>query len=169
MKKVLKVFSMLAATVAFLGASAYTATAEIGKVIEVPGATKAQLFQKVRTWAGRCGNDLTGDENAGVIVTNEEFAYPSPSIDRIQYTFLYKQKNTIQDNRVTVAFDDIMLKAPRIYIPDADSGLPYYGGETGPVTSKSDMAAENKILSSETTNLSDYLHGTAPLTCSIER
>ncbi len=166
MKKLLLTLGVL---VAFLGASAYAETFAVTKVVEVPGATKAQVFQKVRTWSERFSKYYNADEKSGVIVTYAEIAYPSPPVDRIQYTFVFKIKNTVQNNKDTLVFQDVMLKAPRVYSPDVTSGLPFYGGEVNPAKSKKDIAAENKVLNYVATNLTDYLHAKASTTCPMER
>lgn len=159
---------MFVATGAFLAVSAHADTIAANKVIEVPGATKEQIIQKVRTWAGKYSRDY--NDKTGTITANGEIAYPSPPIDRIQYTFLFKMKNKIQNNRDTVTFEEVMLKAPVSYLPaDTGAGPTTIGGEIEPVKSKKDIAAANKILNYITVNLEDYLHNKAATACPMER
>ncbi len=169
MKRLFLTLGMLVVTGVFVGTSAYAENLTVKKVIEVPGATKEQLFQKVLEWPERYGRFYSADENSGVIVTNGEIEYPSPPIDRIQYSFLFKIKNSIQKNKVTVAFEDVMLKTHKSYVAESVAGQPYIGGEVGPVQSKKDIAAANKILNYVATNLADYLHSKATTSCPMER
>ncbi len=171
MKKLVLTFAMLVATVAFLGASAYADSVMATKVMEVPGATTDQLIQKVCSWAGKYGRFYSIDEKSAVIVADAEIYYPSPRpIDRFKYTFLFKIKNTIQNNRDTVTFEDVMLKAPEYYMAESvGPATPYYGGEVNPVKSKKDIAAANKIFDYVAINLEDYLHGKASTACPMGR
>ena len=113
MKKLFLTLCIFIATGAFLAASANAETVAVNKVIEVPGATKEQLMQKVREWSERYAEFYSVDANS--VVANGEIAYPSPPIDRVQYVFLFKSKNYVQNNKVTVTFEDVMLRTPRQY------------------------------------------------------
>lgn len=167
MKKLFMTLCMLVAAVAFFGASVNAETVAVKKVIQVPGATKEQLFQKVRTWSERYGQSYSTDAKSGVIMVNGEIAYPSPPIDRIQYAFPFKMKNNIQNNIVTVTFDDVMLKAPKSYLPESvGAATPFIGGEVGPVKSKKDVTVVTNSLNLIATNLESFLlnkTGTATL------
>ncbi len=170
MKKLLLILCMFAVTGAFLAASAHAATVAVTKVIEVPGANKEQIIQKVRDWSVRYAEFYSADVNSGIVVANGEIAYPSPPIDRNEYTFLFKMKNTIQNKKDTVTFEDVMLKAPVTYLPaDTGAGPTTMGGEAEPVKSKKDIAAANKILNYTAVNLEDYLHNKTVTTCPLER
>jgi len=171
MKKLFLTLTMLMATVAFLGRSAYAETVILTKVIEVPGATTEQLIQKVCSWVGKYGRFYSIDEKSAVIVANVEIFYPSPRpIDRFKYTFLIKIKNTIQNDKDTVTFEEVMLKAPRYYMAESvGAATPYYGGEVTPVKSKRDIAAANKIFQYVAVNLEDYMHSKASTACPMGR
>jgi hypothetical protein len=168
MKKLFLTLCMLIATGAFLAAPAHAESVAVKKVVEVPGATKEQIIQKVRTWAGRYARDC--DVKTGTITANGEIAYPSPPIDRIQYTFLFKMTNNIQNNKDTVTFEEVTLKAPVSYLPsDTGAGPTTIGGEIEPVKSKKDIEAANKVLNYIAVNLEDYLHNKTETTCPLER
>ncbi len=171
MKKLFPTLGMLVATVVFLGQSAYAETVMATKVIEVPGATTGQLIQKVCAWTGKYGRFYSVDEKSAVVVANAEIFYPSPRpIGRFKYTFLFKIRNTIQNNRDTVTFEDVMLKAPEYYMAESvGPATPYYGGEVNPVKSKKDIAAANKIFDYIAVNLEDYLHSKATTSCPMGR
>lgn len=170
MKKLFLTLCMFVATVAFLAASTHAETVAVKKVIKVPGTTKEQIIQKVRTWSMRYARFYSADVKSGVIVANGEIAYPSPPIDRIQYTFLFKMKNKIQNNEDTVTFEEVMLKAPVTYLPsNTGAGPTTIGGEAEPVKSRNDIAAANKILNYIAVNLEDYLHNKTVTTCPMER
>lgn len=102
MKRLFLTLGMLVAMGAVIGTSAYAENLAVNKVIKVPGATREQLFQKVRTWSERYGRSYSADGKSGVIVANGEIEYPSPPIDRIQYSFLFKIKNSVRKNKVAV-------------------------------------------------------------------
>lgn len=159
MKKVFLTFGMFIVTAAFLGMTAQAAqTVAVKKVIEVPGASGGQVFDKARGWSETYGSISSADPKAGVIVSNGEIAYPSPPIDRIQYTILFKMKNSVQNNKDTVTFEDVMLKAPKSYITESvGASTDYTGGEITEVKSGKDVAAANKALDYVANNLGDYL------------
>lgn len=168
MKRIFLTLFMLVATVGFIGPSAYGDTFTGKKVIEVPGATKAQLIQQVRKWSEKYGKCYCADEESGVIVTNAEIAYPSPPIDRIQHRFLFKIKNTVQNNRDTLEFEEIMLQSPTTY-STSDTLPTAIGGEIKEVKSDKDMAAANKAMNYVASNLTDYLQGKTGTSSSMER
>lgn len=158
MKKLFLTLCIFIATGAFLAASANAETIAVKKVIEVPGATKEQLMQKVREWSESYAEFYSADAKSGIVAVNGEIAYPSPPIDRIQYVFLFKSKNYVQNNKVTVTFEDVMLRTPRQYSGESGEAMSYIGGEAVPVKSNKDIAAANKILSYAAVNLEDFLH-----------
>ena len=170
MKKLFLTLCMFVAIGALIGTSAHAENLTVKKVIEVPGATKGQIMQKVREWSANYAKFYSADAKSGIVVANGEIAYPSPPIDRIQYRFLFKIKNTVQNNRDTVTFEDVMLQAPRSYMTESvGASTPYYGGEVNPVKSKKDIAAANKVLNYVAVNLEDYLHGKASTACPMGR
>jgi len=159
MKRLLLIFGMLIATGAFLGITTQAAeTVLMKRVIEVPGATKEKIFDKVRTWSEMYAQSFSSDPKSGVIVANGEISYPSPTVDRIQYTILFKMKNTIENNKDTVAFEEVMLKVPKSYLTESvGASTPFIGGEVVPVKSKKDIAAANNVLNYLADNLGDNL------------
>lgn len=169
MKKVFLAFGMLIATAAFLGISAQAAqTVAVKKVIEVPGASSGQVFDKARSWGETYGNVSSADPKSGVLVSSGEIAYPSPPVDRIQYTILFKAKSSVQNNKDTVTFEDVMLKAPISYTTESvGASTPYTGGEITEVKSGKDIAAANKALDYVATNIGDYLLGKTETTCPL--
>ena len=171
MKRLLLIFGVLVAAGGFLGINARAAeTDTLQRVIEVPGATKEKIFDKVRTWSETYAQSISSDPKTGVIVANGEIAYPSPTIDRIQYTILFKMKNTIQDNKDVVAFEDVKLKAPESYLAESvGASKPYIGGEVVAVKSKKDLTAANNILSYVANNLGDNLLNKTDTACPIEK
>lgn len=169
MKKLFLTLCMFVATGAFLADSANAESVAVKKVIEVPGATKEQLMQKVREWSERYAEFYSTDAKSGIVVSNGEIAYPSPPIDRAQYAFLFKSKNYVQNNKVTVTFEDVMLRTPRQYNAESGAAMSYIGGEAEPVKSKKDIAAANKILNYTAVNLEDFLHKKTVTSCPLER
>jgi hypothetical protein len=156
--------------VRFQVVSAHAANVAINKVIEVPGATNEQIIQKVRTWAKTYAQNYHVDSKTGTIAVNGEIAYPSAPINRILYTFLFKMENKIQNNKDTVTFEDVTLKAPVSYLAaDTPMGPTTIGGETEPVKSKKDIEAANKVLTNIAVNLDDYLHNKSETACPLER
>ncbi len=167
MKKLFITLCMFVATGAFLAASANAEAVAVNKAIEVPGATKEQLIQKVREWSERYTEFYSVDANS--VVANGEIAYPSPPIDRVQYVFLFKIKNYVQNNKVTVTFEDVMLRTPRQYSAESGDTMSYIGGKAEPVKSKKDIAAANKILNYTAVNLEDFLHKKTVTSSPLER
>jgi hypothetical protein len=160
MKKLILSFGALIATVVFLGTPAQAETFAVKRVIEVPGYSKEKILDKVSGWSGRYLSDHKTDKNSGAIIANGEIAYPSPPENRIQYTIVFKMKNTVQDNRVAVAFDEVMLKSPETYTSlNTGAFSPFIGGETAPVESGKDIAAANKALNLLADNLERFLLG----------
>lgn len=133
----------------------------INKVIEVPGVSQEQIFNKTHDWAVKYVQLENADRNSGVLVARGEVAYPSPSVDRIQYTFVFTMRNEIQDNKAMVTFDKIMLKAPLSYLPESVGvSKPYIGGEERPVVAKKDMEAAQYAIGYIEDNLQSYLQTT---------
>jgi hypothetical protein len=128
------------------------------KVIETPSLTQEQTFNKTQKWVARYLDLQSATPSTGVIVARGEVGYPSPSIDKIQYTFVFRMKNTIVDNKDVVTFDNVMLRTPKSYIiEDEYLAKSYTGGEEVAITSPKDAAAANKALSYISDNLADYL------------
>lgn len=169
MKKVFLAFVMPIVTATFFAIGAQAAqTVAVKKVIEVPGASSGQVFDKARNWGETYGNVSSADPKSGVLVTSGEIAYPSPSVDRIQYTILFKAKSSVQNNKDTVTFEDVMLKAPKSYITESvGASTEYTGGEVTEVKSGKDVAAANKALDYVATNLGDYLLGKTETACPL--
>lgn len=155
MKKLLVTLGILLAATSLTGLTVRAETALFKKVIVVPGASNQEVVEKVKAWAGQYArvNDVASE--TGTVVANGEITYPSPPIDRIQYTILFDMKNDIQGNTDTVTFENVMLKSPDRYVSsDANEQI---AGKTTPVKSEKDMAAANKRLSYITDNLESYL------------
>jgi len=171
MKRSVLIFGMLLVIGAFLGNTVRAAEPVLmKKVIEVPNATKEKIFEKVRTWSETYVQSYSSDLKSGVVVANGEISYPAPTIDRIQYTILFKMKNTIQNNKDTVAFEDVMLKAPRSYLTESvGAAPPFIGGEVAPIKSKKDIAAANNVLNYVANNLGDNLMNKSASACPIEK
>jgi hypothetical protein len=171
MKRLLLIFGMLVAVGGFLGIKARAAETDmLQRVIEVPGATKEKIFDKVRTWSERYAQSISSDPKSGVIVAKGEISYPSPTVDRVQYTILFNMKNTIQNNKVAVAFEDVMLKAPKSYLVESVGvSQPFTGGEVVPVKSKKDKMAADNILNYVTDNLGDTLLNKTETASTLER
>ncbi len=161
MRKLFLTLGMFFGTLTFIGMPAQAAeSVTVKKVIEVPGASQEQVFEKARTWSETYGSISSVDPKAGVIVTNGEITYPSPPVDRVQYTILFKVKNSVEKNKSTVTFEDVKLQAPKSYITESvEETKPYTGGEITEVKSGKDIAAANKALNYVADNLGDYLLG----------
>lgn len=156
MKKLFLAFGMMIAICAILPVAASADTFFVKKVITVPSSSKEQVLFKVGTWAGRFSQFYNTDANSGVIVASGEISYPSATVDRIQYSFVFKMRNTIQGNKDTVTFEDVMLKSPTEYLSETNEKII---GEASPVKSSKDIAAANKALSYVADNLENYLLG----------
>ncbi|MHC1697928.1 MAG: hypothetical protein AB9919_07725 [Geobacteraceae bacterium] len=167
MKKLIMTLGMFLATVAFSGMAAQAKTLAVNKVIAVPGATSAQVLEKVKTWAGMYGRYYNIDAKTGVVVASGEISYPSPSIDRIQYTILFEMKNKIQGNKDTVTFEKVMLKSPVSYI--SSDGNEEIASQTVPVKAKKDVAAATKVLNHIADNLEAYLLAKSDAACPLEK
>lgn len=165
MKKLLLTLGILLAATSLSGLTVHAETAAFKKVIAVPGASNQEVVEKVKTWAGQYArvNDIAS--KTGTVVASGEISYPSPPIDRIQYTILFDMKNDIQGNMDTVTFENVMLKSPDRYVSsDANEQI---AGKTTPVKSEKDMAAVNKRLAYITDNLESYLLSKSEVACPL--
>jgi hypothetical protein len=163
MKKLIMTLGMFLTTIALYGLTAQAETIAITKVISVPGANKEQVLEKVQTWSGKYGRSYNVDAKTGIVVASGEIIYPSPSIDRIQYTILFEMKNRIQGNKDTVTFEKVMVKSPTNYLEYGEA----IAGQASPVKSKKDVAAATKILTHVANNLEAYLFGKSTEACSL--
>jgi hypothetical protein len=120
------------------------------KEIVVAGATKEQIYNKVRDWTKRYTISSREEPSSGLIVSTGEIMYPSPTIDRIQHSFIFTMKNTIQGNKDMVAFESIQLKTPTTYLSESSEEI---AGKVIPVESERDIIAARKVLSRLTDNL----------------
>jgi hypothetical protein len=136
------------------------------KVIVVPGGTQKQLFNKVRDWSKRYASSSREEPASGLIVSKGEITYPSPSIDRIQYTFLFTMKNVIQGNKDTVTFEKVLLKSPTSYIQETNEEI---ASTTAPITSESDKIAAQKVFANITNNLEASLLAKSDEGCSLTK
>ena len=166
MRKLFLALGMFIGTLIFMGRPVQAAeTVTVKKVIDVPGATQEQVFEKARKWSETYGSVSSADPKAGVVVATGEITYPSPPVDRVQYTILYKVKNSVENNKSTVTFEDVRLQAPKSYIAESVGATrDYTGGETTEVKSGKDIAAANKALNHVADNLGDYLLGNTQTT-----
>jgi hypothetical protein len=168
MKRLILTFGALIATVVFLGMPVQAETVAVNRTIEIPGASKEMIFEKASKWSGKYFSDYKADKTSGVIQARGEITYPSPPVDRIQYTFVFKMKNTVQDNRVAVSFEEVMLKSPETYLPsDTGAGPLFTGGEVAKVESKDDIAAANRVLSHVADNLEANLKDKSDAACPL--
>ncbi len=157
MMKSISALGVFLVTIALTGITAHAAFSAVDKVISVPGADQAQLSEKVKTWAGMYGRSNNVDDKTGVVVVDGEVSYPSPPVDRIQYTILFEMKNKIEGNKVAVTFDKVMLKSPVNYVSsDANERME---SKTSAVENGKDTAAADKVLSRITGNLEAFLLG----------
>lgn len=166
MKKLIMTFGMFLATIALSGLTAQAETVAVKKVITVPGATKAQVVEKVKDWAGKFGRYYNVDAKTGIVTANGEITYPSPSIDRIKYTILFEMKNTIQGNKDTVTFEKVMLKSPEVFLSDSNQTI---AGSTEKIKAKRDVAAATKVLNHIADNLEAYLLAKSDAACPLEK
>jgi hypothetical protein len=164
MKKLMLILGVFIATVFLFGVTAQAETFTVTKVIEVPGASETQVMDKVNAWAGSYAQDSQFDAKTGIITIKGESTYPSPPLDRIQYTVAFDMKNTIQGNKNTVTFENVMLKSPTTYLPDSSEAIP---GEISPVTAGSDRLAAASRLTYVTDNLEAYLLGKSTESCPL--
>jgi hypothetical protein len=158
MKKLIIILGVFIAAAGFYGVSAQAESVSVNKVIEVPGANSEQLLDLVSSWAGRYAQSYVVDPKTGLVLASGEITYPSPPIDRIQYTIPFEMKNSIQGNKNTVTFEKVMLKSPTTYLPsDTGAGPTSIKGKLEPIESKSDIATANKVLTHIADNLESYL------------
>lgn len=136
------------------------------KVIVLPGATQEQMFNKVRDWSKRFTSSVSEEPASGLIVSKGEITYPSPTINRIQYTILFTMKNVIQGNRDTVTFEKVLLKSPTSYIQETNEKI---ASTTDPITSESDRIAAQKVLTRLTGNLEASLLAKSDEGCSLTK
>lgn len=165
MKKLMLSFGMLITTIAF-GMAAQAGTFPVTKVIEVPGATKDQIVDKVSAWAGSYAQDSKVDARTGVVTSKGMIVYPAPPVDRIQYVIAFDMKNTVTDNKNTVTFDNVVLKSPTTY--SAETGEAF-AGSTMPVKSEKDVAAATSRLTYVADNLEAYLLGKGAGSCPLTK
>lgn len=163
MKKLMLSLGMLVTTIAF-GVTAQAATFPVTRVIEVPGATKAEVMDKVSAWAGNYAKTSKVDAKTGVVTAKGEISYPSPPVDRIQYTIAFEMKNTVQGNKNTVTFDNVTLKSPANYLSETGEMIP---GSAGPIKSERDKAAAASRLTYVTDNLEAFLQGKSAESCPL--
>lgn len=166
MKKMIMTLGMFLATIALFGVTAQAETVAVKKVIAVPDATSSQVMEKVKTWAEKYGRSYNVDAKTGIVAASGEITYPSPSVDRIQYTILFEMKNKIQGNKDTVTFEKVMLKSPTTYLPETMESI---AGQASPVKSKKDIAAANKVLANIADNLEAFLLGKSAEACPLEK
>ncbi|HKZ16091.1 MAG TPA: DUF4468 domain-containing protein [Geobacteraceae bacterium] len=136
-------------------------TMTITKVVQVPGMTKDEIFNKTNEWVTENLQAVSADIKSGIILAEGEVDYPAPDADRVDYTFVFTMKNEIREDKNYVTFGNIMLKFPTPYISEAYTVQKYTGGEEIRVTSERDRQAAEKALEHIAGNLSKYLKGTA--------
>jgi len=163
MKKLFLTIGMLITSIALYGMAAQAGTFPVTKVIEVPGATKEQVMDKVSAWAGSYGKASKVDAKTGSITATGEIAYPSPPLDRIQHTIAFEMKNTVQGNKDIVTFDKVMLKSPIEYLEYGRTS----GGQTSPLKTEKDIAAATSRLAYIADNLEAYLLGKGTESCPL--
>jgi hypothetical protein len=164
MKKLMLILGMFITTIVLYGVSAQAETFAVTKVIEVPGASETQVMDKVNAWAGSYAQSAQFDAKTGIITIKGESTYPSPPLDRIQYTIAFDMKNTIQGNKDTVTFENVMLKSPTTYLPDSSEEI---RGLASPVTADRDRSAATSRLTYVTDNLEAYLLGKSDAACPL--
>lgn len=166
MKKLFLTLGMLITTIALYGVTAQAGTVAVTKVIEVPGATEKQVMDKVSAWTGSYGQASQVDAKTGTITTKGEITYPSPPVDRIQYTIAYDMKNTVRGNKNTVTFENVMLKSPANYLSESDETI---AGQASPLKTERDRAAATSRLTYVTDNLEAYLLGKSDASCPLTK
>lgn len=162
--KTIMALGTLIASVALFGMTAQAGTFPVTRVIEVPGATSGHVMEKVKTWAGKYGRSYNVDAKTGIVVASGEITYPSPSVDRIQYTILFEMKNKIQGNKDTVTFEKVMLKSPTQYYQEQNETV---AGQTSKIRDKKDVVAANKALANIADNLEAFLLGKSTESCPL--
>jgi hypothetical protein len=160
MKKLILLFALLAAGCAGMQKAPPVQTMSITKVIEVPGMTGGELFDKTYEWVGRNLQIDSADKSTGTILADGEVGYPFPDPNRSDYTIVFSMKNEIRGDRNDITFGNIMLKFSREYISEAYTVQSYTGGEETPITSGRDYQAARNALGQIANNLSNYLKGT---------
>jgi len=156
MTRLFTTLGMLITTIALYGMTALAGTFPVTKVIEVPGATKDQIMDKVSAWASNYAQASKVDAKTGVVTAKGMVVYPSPPVDRIQYVIAFEMKNSVKGNKNTVTFDKVMLKSPTTYNTDTGEEV---AGSTSPVKTKKDVAAVTGRLAYVADNLEAYLLG----------
>jgi hypothetical protein len=124
------------------------------RVIVVPDAKQEQVFEKVCKWVKNSAHSSCHDHASGDIFAKGEISYPSPSIDRIQYKFLYTMKIALKGNSSTVTFKEILLKSAQYYLSESNEEI---GGEINQVILEKDKSAANKVLARLVDELQAYL------------
>jgi hypothetical protein len=158
MNKLFLFFLMLLAGCAGLQKAPQEQAMSISKIIEVPGASKEQMFKNTKGWVSMFVQLKNADSAAGIILAKGEVAYPSPPIDRIEYTFVFTMKNEIRDNKDMVTFDQIMLRSPIGYLPvDTGAGEKYIPATESVPVSKKDVEAAKYAIGYIADNLESYL------------
>lgn len=158
MKRLFIFFLLLMAGCAGMQKAPQEQAMSISKVIEVPGSSKEQIFKNTQGWANMFVQLKSADSNAGIILANGEVGYPSPPVDRIEYTFVFTMKNEIRDNRDMVTFDKIMLRSPKEYLPvDTGGGEKYIPATESVPVSKKDVEAAQYAVGYIADNLERYL------------
>lgn len=157
-KKLLLIMGVSMATVFFLGQSALADLTTLSKVIEVPGANEKQLLDKVRAWADKYATSHYVEAKSGLVTASGEMTYPSPPIDRIQYTIKFEIRNSIEGNRNTVTFEKVMLKSPETYLPsDTGGGPTSIPSKLEPLQSREDIAAANRVMTHVAASIEAFL------------
>lgn len=156
MKKLL--FLLLMVLMGCAGVRKTPEQASLQRVLEVPGMTGSQVFDKSYSWVVKYMNLQSANPSTGAIVARGEVAYPSPPPDRVEYTIVFRMKNQAADNRDVVTFDNVMLKAPRQYSLEATRMSPSFtGGEETSMTSPGDAAVADAVFNILADNLKQYL------------
>jgi hypothetical protein len=160
MKKLILLFALIAAGCAGIQKVPHVQTMSITKVIEVPGMTKKEIFDKTYEWITRNLQTTSADTKTGIILADGEVGYPFPDPNRSDYTIVFSMKNEIRGDRNDITFGNIMLKFSTEYISEAYTVQSYTGGEETPITSGRDYQAAQNALGLIAYNLSNYVKGT---------
>ncbi|MEA5114273.1 MAG: hypothetical protein VB050_09605 [Geobacteraceae bacterium] len=164
MKRLVLMVAMLITTIALYGLDVQAAGFPYSKVIEVPGASKEQVLEKLRTWSGNYADTYNVDDKTGTVTSTGVITYPSPPIDRIQYTIAFEMKNTVQGGKDTVTFDKVVLKSPTTYMLESGEKV---AGVSVPVKDERDIAAATNRLNYVADNLETYLQGKSTVACPL--
>jgi hypothetical protein len=158
MRKLFLFFLLLLTGCAGMQAAPQEQTMSISKIIVVPGASEEQIYNNTKGWVNMFVQLKNADSNTGIILAKGEVAYPSPPIDRIEYTFVFTMKNEIRDNKDTVTFEKIMLRSPKQYLPlDTGAGEKYIPSTESTPTAKRDVEAAQNAIGYIADNLQSYL------------